>query len=270
MSKVKKEIASEDTTPQPTLKEVAVVAPQTTALTVEEGAEDEVLISMIKLPRLSLQQKMSKPVEAELAKVGDLFENLQNTVVCPKDKPFYFIPLKLRNVITTYEVVQTSSGVKKEFRGSVPRTVKNEKLEWDQVIDGKPHKCLPETIVYMLNAADLEEGNIVLPYVFTFRGASMPKGGKSIYTQKILLDQSGLKFYKFKFKMTNEKVQKDDNTFQVANVEMTKEKLDPKFNDICEKWLLTLSNMNNVEVTEDDVDADLGASKPQATVKEQF
>lgn len=243
-----------------------VIAEKAQALTVAQGAEEEILSSMIKLPRLSLQQKMSKAVEEEKAKVGDLFENLQNTVVCKKEEPFIFVPLKLRNVITTYEVV----GQKKEFRSQVARTAKNEKQEWDEVKDGKTYKHLPETILYCINSKDLEEGNPFLPYVFTFRGASMPKGGKSIYTQKLLLDSSGIQFYKYKFKMTNEKLEKDGNTFQVANVERLNEKTDEKFHSVCEGWMQTLSNMSNIEVTEDEeINTD---SKPQAatTGMEQF
>lgn len=230
-----------------------------------EGAEEEILTSMIKLPRLSLQQKMSKPVENELAKVGDLFENLGNTVVCPKDQPFVFIPLKLRNVITTYLV----EGQKKTYVSQVPRTKKNEKDEWDSKgPKGEIYKNLPETIVYMLAAKDLEEGNPTFPYVFTFRGASMPKGGKSIYTNKLLLDSSMLPFYSYKFRMTSSKEEKDNNTFQVAHVERLNEKLDPKHFETCKRWIATIETMK-VEVTEDD-EINTEAQGASVVTKEQF
>lgn len=247
-------------------KSQEIAVKQQNALTVAEGAEEEVLTSMIKLPRLSLMQKMSKAVENEKAKVGDLFENLNNTVVCPKDKPFIFIPLVIQNVITTYEV---KDGVK-EYVSRVPRTKANESKEWDEITaDGKILKHLPETILYLINSADLDEGNIILPYVFTFRGASMPQGGKSIYTHKLLLDQSGIKFYAYKFKMTNEKQEKDGKTFQVSYVERLNEKTDKAHHTVCENWLQTFKNMKNIEITEDDEIHTEESSAPK-TVREQF
>jgi len=202
------------------------------------------LASMIKLPRLSVQQKMSKAVEADEAKVGDLFENLGNTVVCKKDEPFTFIPLVIKNVVTTY----SKEGGKTNFVSQKDMTASNQKVNWDA---GER----PEVVCYLLAAKDLESGGMVLPYVFTFRGDSVRTGGKALYTYALLLQAARQPAYAYKFVMTNEKKEKDGNSYQATFIAQPKEKVESKYLPVIQGWVETLSSLASVQVAEEDLDA---------------
>lgn len=197
-----------------------------------------VFSSMIKLPRLSIQQKMSKAVEGDLAKVGDLYENLGNTVVCAKDKPFTFVPLLVKNVVTTYR----KEGMKSVFVSQKDMTASNQKVNWDA---GER----PEVVCYLLSAEQLESDGMILPYVFTFRGDSVRTGGKALYTYTLLLQAARQPCYSHKFVMTNKKMEKDGNSYQAAYIEQPKEKVDiKKYGETIIGWVDTLSNIANIEV----------------------
>lgn len=229
-----------------------VVVKQNTAVTEAASiAGNEVFGNLIKLPRLSLMQKMSKPVEEEKAKVGDLFENLGNTVVCGKDAPFDFIPLVIKPIVTKYKPNEKGQYI---YESHVSMTAANQNPEWEKVENGITKRYRPEIQVYLLSVNDLEKGGdaLVLPYLYTFRGASMPKGGKSLYTFALLLQAQNKKAFEYKFTMTNKKEEKDGNTFQVSYVEQPKNKVDlEKHGGLIDMWITTLSSMANVEVAEE-------------------
>lgn len=253
------------------IKDVTVANPVLPPAVKSMADDEELLISMIKLPSLFLCQAGTKAVKNKLAQEGDFFENLQNRVVATKGTPLSFVPVKIRNVITTYKVV----GTEKEFVERKPRTRENEQKEWDEIREEKDakgkkinvaYRHLPETQAYVLELEELKSG-LALPMVFTFRGASMPKGGKSIYTQAMLLKSSDLPLYSYIFKMTGSEESKDDKTFQVTQVERTNEKTTAEQRAICEKWLATINGMS-VEIVEEALPEEEG--KPKAEVVERF
>lgn len=228
-------------------KEVAVK--EETMMTLSDGPKQEFHAGLIKLPRLSLMQKMSKPVENEKAKVGDLYENLGNTVVCTKDKPFSFIPLLIRPVITTYKKDQG----KWMFDSQETMTKQNERISFDEFeSEGSTLRKRTEIQCYLLAAEDLEKDEMVLPYIFTFRGASMPTGGKSIYTYSLLLSAAKQPIYSRKFVMTSDRKEKDGNTYQVAIIAQPKDKVETKYYETITSWVSTLSSMSNIEIAPDD------------------
>lgn len=208
-----------------------------------QAPELDTLSTMLKLPRLSLMQKTSKPVEDDKAKIGDLYENLGNTVVCAKDKPFKFVPLKIQPVITTYEEVDG----RPKYKSHVAMTASNQKYNWEAGERGEIH-------LYLLAANELDNPT-ALPYLFTVKGASMKTFGKALYTYATLLKAARQHPFSYYFTMTNKKEEKDGNTYQVAYVDKPTEKVDPKYYGAIDMWLTTLNNMNNVQVVgEEDSD----------------
>lgn len=212
--------------------------------------EMDTIASMIKLPRLSIMQKTSKPVEDDKAKIGELYENLGQTVVCGKDKPFKFVPLKIQPVITTYEEVDG----RPKYKSHVAMTASNQKYNWDAGERGEIH-------LYMLAANELDNPT-ALPYLFTVKGASMKTFGKAIYTYSQLIKAAKQHPFMYYFNMTNKKEEKDGNSYQVAYVDKPVEKVDPKYFGVIDMWLTTLNSMNNVEVVgEEESDESKTSSK---------
>jgi hypothetical protein len=219
-------------------KEVAVK--ESTAMTLSDFKPDNsaVLSSMIKLPRLSIQQKMSKAVEGDNAKVGDLYENLGNTVICGKDQPFDFIPILVKNVVTTYRQENGRS----VFAAQKDMNASNQKVNWEA---GER----PEIVCYLLSAKDLENDGMILPYVFTFRGDSVRTGGKALYTYSLLLQAARQPIFSHVFTMTNKKLEKDGNSYQAAYIDKPTKKVDlKKYGATIAGWVETLSGMTTVEV----------------------
>lgn len=211
------------------------------------GGGLETFGSLIKLPRLSVMQKTSKPVEEGLAKIGDLFENLGNTVVCEKDKPFTFVPILIKSLFVKYK----PEGTKYVYASHQDMNAKLEKHPWEQVEGGITYRYRPEIQVYLFDYNSLKNNEMVLPYLFTFRGASMPAGGKALYTASLLLQAQKQPYCLYQFVMTNKKMEKDGNTYQVTYVNQPKEKVNPEYLTQIEMWRSTLLSMSNVEIAED-------------------
>lgn len=204
----------------------------------------DTLSSMIKLPRLSIMQKTSKPVEDDKAKIGDMFENLGNTVVCAKDKPFRFVPLVIKPVITTY----TEENGRPKYLSHVEMSSNNQRYDWDAGQRGEIH-------LYLLAAEDL--GNpIAMPYIFTVKGMNMKTFGKALYTYAQLFKAAKQHPFTYIFSMTNKKEENEKGSFQVAYVDKPSEKVGQEFYGQIDQWLTTLNSMNNIVVDHDDAEID--------------
>jgi len=218
-----------------------------TKMEMVEGSEVQSFVSLIKIPRISVLQKTSKPVEDDKGKIGDMYDNLSGTVVCAKDKPFRFIPLILQPIVTKYK----PDGNKYVYESHVPMTAQNQKAEWDIVENGINKRVRPEIQCYMLAVSDLDKDGLVMPYLFSFKGASMPVGGKNLFTFSLLLQGAKQPIYSKIFEMTNEKKEKDGNTYQVVNVSQPKESVPAKYHETIIMWVKTLGDISKFQVADE-------------------
>jgi len=186
-----------------------------------EWGDTEVSSKDILIPRILCMQGLSDAVTEGKAKLGDLFENMNETVLGGIDSPIEFIPFKLERV---WKIMDGKACV-----GIVPvvsnpeRPDYNENLSFEDVIevDGKntPIKRYRAMRFYALLPSELEEGGAI-PYMLEFKSTSH-KAGQKLATQMYTKNKmAGLSPASKTFFLHVRKESNDKGTYGVMDVKV--------------------------------------------------
>jgi hypothetical protein len=214
---------------------------------------DELLQGDIKIPRALLLQKMSKLVDQEKGKAGEIRGSIEANLLGGTDKPFLFVPLYMYNTWAIHEVGQGNKFVRTE-----PRTAATDKLDWEFVENGKPYKRMKCINVYILAISELESGE-VLPYQLLFRGMSFD-AGKTLSSIIAKLLMFGQPIYNYVFSLQTVKQENDKGTFFVFDLTRALDKAGKKMSlsaehkEIAAHWMSQVrSGRVQVDAADDEV-----------------
>lgn len=238
--------------------------------------EQHVLTSDMVLPRVLLQQGLSKLVADRKAVQGDLIRTLgggEIEKIGSPDQAIDFIPLKVVTEWREQELV----GKKYEFRRTLPRTPANEDLPWEFEEGGGKWQRLKSMTLYALLVNDVtaakaemaklaESGELpdlnktLLPVAINFR-SSAGRGAISALTNfyvrlKDAQSQSKVPIYPYGYQLTLscKQVTNTKGTFYVfeaGNIKSIKGDLLTE----AARWYATVNNAASIKVAED-IDAD--------------
>lgn len=224
------------------------------------GVED-LLAGDIKIPRAMLLQKMSKMVEEEKGKSGEIRGSLEANLLGGVDKAFLFVPIYMHN---TWIISEATT---KKYVSQEPRTAANDKLPWEFTGEnGTPMtrtKCIN---VFLMALSELESGE-ALPYQLTFRGMSFD-AGKTLTSiiAKLMLFKKPI--YNYVFSITSLKKENDKGTFFVFDLTRAKgtdEKpiaLSDTYTGVCAHWMNQVKNGRVTVDVEAEIKETLNESVP--------
>lgn len=237
-----------------------VVAVQETALVVQNETEvtETFLSSDMILPRVLLQQALSEAVSERKAQAGDIIKSTTGEILGnDRSEKIRFLPL-------TYKltwVLQESVNGKFEFRGTEPRTVANENLEWDFMKNGTAWKRVKGVDVYALLSKDIDEdmkntsldgdelpdvNKVLLPVVIGFRSTSYQAGKDVInHFMKVKTLQRKLPTiapFMYELELGAESEKNDKGTFFVFTVGASAKKAKPEYISAAREWVETIKS----------------------------
>lgn len=189
-------------------------------LVTQEWGSSAVSSSDIVIPRIIPMQGMSKLVTEGKAKFGDFRESMNGDLVGSVDKPLEFIPFHFDKTWILYTEEKDNKGkIKKTFSGVEPCVPANENMPWEEKLSNGNRILRDKTInVYVLLADELKTG-MVMPYIISFKRTSY-KGGMKLLTQCYTMNRAAnLSPAAFVMKLVGKKVQNDDGTYVVVDVE---------------------------------------------------
>lgn len=201
----------------------------------------------ILIPQIYLMQGQSKGVQDEKAKVGDIVDSVNYTVLGDAKKDFKFIPLVSFDTF----MVQEYDGKQWRYSRTEPVTMANEKhrKEWES-IDPVTKKQLKWTYELKFYVLPLNEYKTALPHVLGFRSTSL-KAGKALTNHFVRCRQDNIPPASYVMKLTSNKQTKDSNTFFVFEVSQG-EKATAEQQTTAWKWYQMIkAGQTNVHVSEE-------------------
>jgi hypothetical protein len=196
---------------------------------------EEMISGDIKIPRALLLQKMSKLVDLEKGKAGEIRGSLEANLLGGVDKEFLFIPLYMYNSWAIHEEVGG------KFRRMEPRTAANDKQEWEfKDSDGVSCKRVKCINAFIMAVKDLDDGE-PLPYQLTFRSTSFD-AGRTMSSIIAKLLQFGKPIYNYVFSLGSIKQENDKGTFYVMDLKRAENEgrkitTNPEYIATCKYWM---------------------------------
>jgi len=232
---------------------------------VQDAPKLESLTTHIVIPRISMAQKMSPAVDEGKCKSGEFYDFGAEQAITAVGGSLNFIPLFVRMV----KPEQRLDGKDWEYTGVVkPVTAKNQKDPWEYEIAGVPHRAKPQLQVYMMLPSQLENVLEALPYLFTFNGSSMKKGGNTLYTNLLITQATAPSFSKI-FSMKGVLEKNDKGSFYEVHVDQVTTPVPPKFLDVLHKWSVDLSKLSDIRILGEDDLREPEHKAPQAPVTDE-
>lgn len=213
----------------------------------EDADSDDILI-----PRLLLQQGMSKFVKADKAKMGDICDSVSGLVVASKENPLRIIPLKTFKDVTIMKKV----GGKYEFVRVEDYHPRDKNLPWDFQEDGAEMKRYVTLNYYVLDADRLEEVD-AMPLLLSFRSTSY-NTGKILISHWKQCEKARLSPWVKSFELSCHKEEKGGNTYYVFDVG-SGEAVDPESQQVADGWYDTIVSGKH-QVDDSDLTPDENAS----------
>lgn len=130
------------------------------------------------IPRLLLQQAMSKGVSSGTTSVGQVISSTSGLVVGSKEKPCKIVPISTYKTLIRRE--KAASETKFNFVSQVPVTVQNANFPWEGVENGVAvrNEYVLNFYVFLDTELDSEDG---LPHLLSFSRTNY-KAGKKLIT----------------------------------------------------------------------------------------
>ena len=192
----------------------------------------------ITIGRISIQQSMSELVQNDLAKVGDIVNLMDNTIIGGKDTSFEFIP------ISSFKYWIEKDG--DDFIGRYPALNPNEK-PWNE---GTIKRVFHHSF-YALLVNDLQDG-FAMPVEIPFRSTDLASARKlSSFIVKLWMRK--LPIYGKVFKINSMIKKKDKYTWYVSNITEGRETTAIERN-LAKVWANTLKTNSTIKHTEADVE----------------
>jgi hypothetical protein len=211
----------------------------------------------ILIPKLLLQQGLSKLVAAEKAKMGDICDSITGETLGDKSKPLEIIPLKL---FKTWVLFKTVAG-KQEYFKTEPFVAGKYDSE-NAIVDGVPGAAYQSLNFYVLLKKDLTEP-FALPYAISFKSTGYT-AGKKLNTQFEISKAAGMPPFTMSYKLVPTKITNDKGVFY--NYDIEKGEAVKEFT-LIEKLVKMLSTSNVVVDDSDEKDLKV---KPQAQAADEY
>lgn len=191
------------------------------------------------LPMICVAQSNSEVVKNDMAKIGDIYETVNKTVLGGAKSSFNFIPIKFYKTWIHCEVV----GARPEFRSVEPYNASNStKYEWEETKqDGTKWRHYETLNFYVLLEKDLIAKQ-PFPYLLSFRSTNKKKGRALINHMALakgMIPPKPLCSKMFAIKTVVATKGRDSwSVFDVMPVEETK----PEYVQQCLSWLDALKH----------------------------
>jgi len=172
--------------------------------------ETEVSSGDIVIPKIMLMQAMSEAVVADdsTVKMGEFLDSLSGKVIGSHKKPITVVPFHLEKIW----IHSKSSGKDFEF-DSITIAHDPKEHEYIEVVDGVEWKH-----EYCMNFYVIRPGDMTLPYIVTFKGASR-KAGRALATQMFVKNKMAGKIPPaVAMELTAKKESNDKGTYYVWDV----------------------------------------------------
>ena len=223
-------------------------------------ANEAILKTDVILPKLLLMQGLSEFVAQRKAQMGDMVKSTTVEVIGGPDKDISFIPLMHTNEWRMEEMV----GGKYEYRGTEPRTARNETLPWEFEDKGTKWRRTKVINVYALLPDDIdaeaieierakEDGDgfdlnkVLMPVVISFRSTGY-NAGKTVVThfaKAQSMAQYGAKAYAYSLNLSCAEDKNDKGTYYVFNVDLSKSaKISKEQLKKAQEWHTILTTQN--------------------------
>ncbi len=217
---------------------------------IQNGAwgADTVIASDLVIPKVLLMQGLSKLMNNEnvSARLGEIRGSLEGNLLGGPKEAMEIIPFFVKE---NWNLFEEENG-KYEFRGREPRTMANDSLPLEEVVEGKKIRRDKTIDVYVLSPKEIEQGEF-LPYLISFTRTSF-RAGKKLVTigQKLKMFKKPLASKIFKLIST--KVENDKGTFYAFDVEQGVD-AKPEHTAAAYNWYLEISK-NMVRIDEGDME----------------
>jgi hypothetical protein len=176
------------------------------------GNDNEMSSNDLVIPKILVQQGLSKFVTDGVAMFGDFCDSLTGEVFGNPKKPIRFIPIYMQKIWVISEKIAGKE--RPEFRAIVPVTPENENWPWDYEENGKQFIRSFVRNFYAL-LPDAKKG---MCYIIPFKGKSA-RAGKILATQMYTTNKlAGLPPAGTIMELSAQKEQNDDGVFMVQYV----------------------------------------------------
>jgi hypothetical protein len=140
----------------------------------------------IVIPKILIQQGLSKFVTEGVAKMGDVCDSLTGEILAAWDgkangykEPVRFIPFTHEDIW----IIAEKNGDQFKYVGQEKVTKDNENRPWEDVVNNKIVKFTRCLYIYVLLEKDTS-----MPYILSFKSTSL-RAGKILYTQMYVKNQ---------------------------------------------------------------------------------
>jgi hypothetical protein len=165
------------------------------------------------IPKILLMQGMSKLVQEEKARLGEMRDSLDNSLLGSKDTPLEFIPFQVFKSWLIFHV----DGNKIEYQGQEPMTAANASWPLEEIVDGKVIRRDKALNFFCVLPSEVEEG-LFFPKILSFRRTSY-QAGKKLETWRAKLKAFNKPLAAKTFKLISNKTENDLGVFYTFDIE---------------------------------------------------
>lgn len=251
---------------------------------VDQGPE--VLKSDIILPYVLLAQGMSDAVQERKVQLGDIYRSTTTEKLGDPEHPLEVI---LLNYPKSDWVIEQKTGSKFEYRGTMPRTAKNEDIPWSYFADHEgvevpegskgatEWRRVKRMMVYALlprdvlahheelkkvEAGDLPDPNKALtPVILSFRSSSY-KAGKECANLFIKARTMKTPVWRYQATLSNYLDKNDDGTFYVWKLDAAVKAVPKELLTMVEEWVSIVNSGTQLKA-DDQADTQNTGSGPR-------
>ena len=200
------------------------------------------------IPKLLIMQPTSEFVNEERAAVGDLVSSVTGEVVGGKGKWVKFVPLMTYKTVEYYD----KSGPKPKLVKTEPWNAKTHAtVEWEQTINGKPHKVMECLNFYIFLEKDLANP-AGLPHLVSYR-STQKQGGKKLISHFMQMEMMQAEPWFGVLEVTTTKQQNAEKQVYFTPDIRPVGQTDVKYAEKLEKWVdLIARNAVKIDETADE------------------
>jgi len=194
------------------------------------------------IPKLLLMQSMTKLVQEEKARVGEIRGSIDQNKIADKGGAIEIIPFAV------YKTWVTLSKQGSEFLGQEPITPQNCNWPREQVKDGVEVSNFETLNYYCLLPEEIRYG-MFMPYVVSFRSTSY-QAGKTLETHRARLQEFGKPLPFKTFWLGSLAKKNDKGNFYVFTIAESRDTLEEELNAVKHWHKLVKQGEANVDETE--------------------
>lgn len=190
----------------------AVAKKEETSLAQYQGLMDDTPVDKrdFLIPKLLLMQGVSKLVQEEKARAGEIRGSIDQNKIAEKEGSVEIIPFSV------YKTWVTLTKVGSEFVGQEPITAANYNKAREEIKDGVEVMNFETLNYYCLLPEEIKNG-MFLPYVVSFRSTSY-QAGKTLETHRARLQEFGKPLPFKTFKLGSASKKNDKGSFYVYTI----------------------------------------------------